>query len=123
MGTRSITDFVNANGKVILTIYRHYDGYPEGHGAQLVLFASNSKFTNGVPPGSEFGKVFNGFEDFVAQCLVYLKGTDVGNIYVIPPEADNRGEEYAYIVKEVTDGVKIGYYDVYEGMTQLIPLN
>jgi hypothetical protein len=50
MGTRSLTHVIESykdNGKkkkqTLLTMYRQYDGYPRGHGADLVEFLEGSK--------------------------------------------------------------------------------
>lgn len=39
MGTRSLTVFIDEhNDKEIVVMYRQMDGYPEGHGQDLVDF-------------------------------------------------------------------------------------
>ena len=38
MGTRSLTFVYNDNKKPIINLYRQYDGYPSGHGAELAEF-------------------------------------------------------------------------------------
>ena len=39
MGTRSLTTFIDDHTEEeIVVMYRQYDGYPEGHGRDLVNF-------------------------------------------------------------------------------------
>lgn len=38
MSTRSTTHFIGSGGRLVANIYRHSDGYPEGHGADLSRF-------------------------------------------------------------------------------------
>ena len=65
MGTRSLTTFVetykdNSGKKVkneIVTMYRQYDGYMEGHGKDLADFLAGGKLVNGIgmDEGSQVG--------------------------------------------------------------------
>ena len=85
MGTRSLTHFVDSNKQTILTLYRHYDGYPSGHGKDLEHLID------------KWWSQCNGFEDFVAMCISELK-TEPYNFYIYPPNSKNCGEEYTYTV-------------------------
>lgn len=38
MGTSSLTYIYNTEGRIILIMYRQYDGYPSGHGNDLAIF-------------------------------------------------------------------------------------
>ena len=46
MGTRALT-FVYEGDKPLVNLYRQYDGYPTGHGAELAQFLSDSKVMAG----------------------------------------------------------------------------
>ena len=48
MGTRCLTVFKNAKNKEIAVLYRQYDGYLDGHGAELADFLKNKKIVNGL---------------------------------------------------------------------------
>ena len=44
MGTRSLTTFIDDHTKEeIVVMYRHYDGYPSGHGKDLIDFLNKIK--------------------------------------------------------------------------------
>ena len=47
MGTRSLTHFVE-EGETLATIYRQFDGYPEGHGIELLNFLRDMHIVNGM---------------------------------------------------------------------------
>ncbi len=47
MGTRALT-FVYDGDKPIVNLYRQYDGYPTGHGAELAQFLDGFKIVNGI---------------------------------------------------------------------------
>ena len=44
MGTRSLT-FVYDEDTPLINMYRQYDGYPSGHGAELADFLNKSKYS------------------------------------------------------------------------------
>lgn len=101
MGTRSITKVYNDEGKPICTIYRHMDGYPSGHGQVLADWLSQKTIVNGIGsawPGKDEGKQqANGMGDLAAQLVCYLKsGSDVGGIYLHPPNTKDLGQDYSY---------------------------
>lgn len=110
MGTRSLTHIVsNEFGKeqILCTIYRQYDGYPGGHGADIALFLDSKHLVNGI---SGDRAVFNGAGDLAAQLVTILKrgargtasdisdGIEPGGIYLTTPGAKDHGEEYTYTV-------------------------
>lgn len=111
MGTRSLTHIREGNklGKVLLTIYRQYDGYPDGHGLDLAEFLKDMNVVNGLTM-DEKKKVANGMGCLAAQLVAHLK-QGPGNIYIYPPKSTDCGEEYVYTI----------YYDgdLYKGGGQL----
>jgi len=106
MGTRSLTHVIETykhNGKkkkqTLLTMYRQYDGYPSGHGADLVNFLEGSKVVNGYGMGDEGSKkVFNGTGCLAAQLVAHFK-KGVGGFYLQRPNAKDCGEEYTYDIE------------------------
>lgn len=98
MGTRSLT-FVHeeyTDGTVpILCLYRQYDGYPEGHGAELAAFMNGFTIVNGLGAKSE-RKIANGMGCFAAQLVAHFK-TDPGQFYIhAPVEGRDDGQDYEY---------------------------
>jgi len=96
MGTRSLTH-VYHDDKVILTLYRQFDGYPEGLGLDLAKFLDGFVVVNG------FGiknpeKCANGMGCLAAQLVCHLKD-GVGNVYIYPVESKDCDEEYVYHIR------------------------
>ena len=120
MGTRSLTTFVetykdNSGKKVkneIVTMYRQFDGYMEGHGKDLADFLAGGKLVNGIGGGDKF--VFNGMGCLSAQVVAHFK--DGAGGFYLQRANKNSGEEYRYKVigdfetKEITIEVfEVGY--------------
>jgi len=80
MSTRGLIHFKNMDNQTMLTLYNHHDSYPEGLGRNLVEFLSKGRIGNGMGLDVQFGEFFNGFDDLVAQTVVFLKGNTVGAI-------------------------------------------
>jgi len=106
MGTRSLTyvyDDYSVNTP-IMCMYRQYDGYPTGHGAELSEFLHDGKLVNGIPFGST-GKMFNGMGCLAAQLVAHFKN-EVGGFYLYPPVlGQSCGQEYEYHIRK--DEIKI----------------
>ncbi len=102
MGTPCVTDIHDENGDVIVTMYRHWDGFPEGYGAELEDFLAEFTVGNGVYQGAKLGEFANGMECLAAQIVAHFK-TEVGNIYLYKAGTRGIGEEYIYHV-ELKDG-------------------
>lgn len=104
MGTRSLTTFIETytpdEGKPkkekIVTMYRQYDGYPTGHGAELAEFLTQGKLVNGITMG-ENQLVFNGMGCLSAQVVAHFKD-GAGGIYLYRGGTKDCGEEYHYEV-------------------------
>ncbi len=106
MGTRSLTYVYDdyADNTPIICMYRQYDGYPAGHGAELAEFLHDGKLVNGIPFGTT-EKMFNGMGCLAAQMIAHFK-TDVGGFYLYPPVLNQDcGQDYEYHVTK--DTVKI----------------
>lgn len=118
MGTRSLT-FVYDNGKEILNMYRQYDGYPTGHGAELAEFLGAGRLVNGIPSDAK-GIVFNGMGCLAAQMVAHFK-TDSGGIYLESVDSKDCGQDYEYHVSLVDDALNIKVINCgcnFFGMTQ-----
>ena len=93
MGTRSLT-FVYDGQEPIINMYRQYDGYPTGHGAELAEFLTPFSLVNGLQLG-ETRKVANGMGCLAAQLVANFKD-GAGGIYLYPTSAVDCGQDYEY---------------------------
>lgn len=94
MGARSLTVVLNSNDREICVLYRQYDGYPTGHGAELQEFLSGFQIVNGL--GSEREeKIANGMDCLAAQVIAHFK-KEAGGFYLYPAGTRDCGEEYIY---------------------------
>ena len=113
MGTRSLT-FVyseSVEGKraePIINMYRQFDGYPSGHGAELSEFLSGGEIVNGLRLGRE-GKFFNGMSDLAAQLVANFK-KESGGFYLYPVTAKDCGQDYEYHIYNIDGELKIEVY-------------
>lgn len=113
MGTRSLT-FVYSESKrgekaePIMNMYRQFDGYPSGHGAELSEFLSGGKIVNGLRLGRE-GKFFNGMGDLAAQLVANFK-KESGGFYLYPVTAKDCGQDYEYHIYNIDGELKIEVY-------------
>lgn len=101
MGTRCLTAFVDADGTEICRMYRQFDGYPEGHGRELVAFLTGRYLVNGFTREDEAGgKAANGMGDLAAQVVAHFKVKEpIGFFYLYPPNTEGVGEEFVYTVR------------------------
>ena len=106
MGTRSLTFIYDTykarNGRAvhrpIINLYRQYDGYPSGHGAEIVEFLKQFTMTNGIPVGRDNTerRIANGMGCLAAQFVSNFKGSDAGQFYLYPVTAKDCGQDYEY---------------------------
>lgn len=95
MGTRSLTHIKSDDGtKTLLTIYKQYDGYPEGLGQDLANLIGGMNIVNGYSEGDSA----NGMSCLAAQVVKALKD-GIGNVYIYPANAKDCGEEYTYVIR------------------------
>ena len=117
MGTRSLTYIEESYGENrekkqnILCMYRQYDGYLSGHGAELAEFLQDFTVVNGYNSGTP-KRAANGMGCLAAQLIAHFKD-DIGNIYIHEPNDSDCGEEYTYTVYEEDGKVRIRAYDVW----------
>ncbi len=96
MGTRCLTIVEEVGGVEICVLYRQYDGYPTGHGAELKSFLEGMQLVNGLGLGDQ-NRMANGMDCLAAQLIAYLK-TEPGGFYLYPAGTRDCGEEYIYTV-------------------------
>ena len=107
MGTRSLT-YVYDDYDIttpIVCMYRQFDGYPSGHGAELAEFLNSfDAIVNGIRIG-DTRKISNGMGCLAAQMIAHFK-KDVGGFYLYPPKlGQSCGQEYEYHIRK--DEIKI----------------
>jgi len=113
MGTRSLT-FVYSESKSgekatpIMNMYRQYDGYPSGHGAELAEFLSGGRLVNGLS-GMGKEKQFNGMGCLAAQMVANFKD-GAGSFYLYPVTTTDCGQDYEYHIFNIDGQFKIDVY-------------
>lgn len=102
MGTRALTRVFEHGADVpLVTLYRQMDGYPDGHGKELLGFAKGMPITNGIR-GDGKGTA-NGMGCFAAQLIAHFKRA-AGAHYVTP--ADPGWDGYAYDIRPDRDTMR-----------------
>lgn len=96
MGTRSLT-FVYEDNEAFINLYRQYDGYPSGHGAELARFLNRGRLVNGL--SGKDTQVFNGMGCLAAQMVANFKDGP-GQFYLHSVNAKDCGQDYEYHVYE-----------------------
>jgi len=94
MGTRSTTKIYEKFGdkkRLLLALYKQYDGYIDGWGLELSKFLKSKPFVNGI---SDNDKVFNGLGCFALQLVCDFK-KGAGELYATNPDDE---QEYNYII-------------------------
>ena len=82
--------------KDIVSIYNHYDGYPEGLGVTLASYLDGKVITNGLGSRDDYD-YFNGLGCLAASLIEELKDGP-GNIYIEDPECPHDWIDYDYYV-------------------------
>jgi hypothetical protein len=114
MGTRGNV-VVQEQGQNIVRIYRHFDTYPEGLGADLVSILQGAEIINGIRAGQQAPAFFNGMGCMAAYLVGKLKGDSIGNVRLELPDEEPDGLfiEYVYTLylpaeTETDFGVPVG---------------
>jgi len=106
MSTRALAKIYDDSGeKVLVTIYKHWDGYPEGFGAELELICNGYTLVNGIGLDSKY-VVANGMPCFAATLIKELK-REAGDVYVYPPDTSGMWAEYIYHIKPDGEQIKV----------------
>jgi len=104
MGTRATikiakreegVSFSEKPDKKLVSIYHHFDGYPEGLGVTLASYLDDKKITNGLGKDREY--CFNGLGCMAASIIAELK-EEAGNVYIEDPERPNGWIDYEYYI-------------------------
>ena len=104
MGTRATikiakreegVSFSEKPDKFIVSIYQHYDGYPEGLGVTLASYLEDKKIVNGL--GGNASDVFNGLGCLAASLIAELKYKP-GNVYIEDPNNPHGWIDYEYYI-------------------------
>ena len=104
MSTRAVAEVFNDDGTILVTIYKHWDGYPDGFGADLEKICSKYKLVNGLGMGDNTF-VSNGMGCFAATLIKTLKD-DAGDVYITL--TGSRGwAEYLYKIKPNGDRIEV----------------
>ena len=123
MSTRSLVRFVKREEgvsfsehpeRVEVQVYKHYDGYPEGHPLELAKFLKDFKIVNGVPyPDPD--RIANGLGCLAAQYIAALK-INAGDLYVENPDTEHDWIEYiTYVWGDDGKNIWISIFDIEEG--------
>lgn len=104
MSTRSLTHVVNEDNVTVVTMYRQNDGYPTAHGSQLARVV-DKEIVNGFSGDMDAKYHANGMACLAAQVVSAFK-SELGGIYLLPPDMDNVAEEYVYIISAPTSATK-----------------
>ncbi len=107
MGTRALT-FVYDGEKPIVNLYRQYDGYPTGHGAELAEFLNGFKIVNGI--GAEKTRIANGMGCLAAQVVAHFKDS-VGGFYIHSVDSTECGQDYEYHVYQKDKELRVRVTD------------
>ena len=114
MGTRSLT-VINDEWKneEICVLYRQYDGYPEGHGIDLLNFLKDMNLVDGIKSFDKEKRTANGMDCLAAQIVSYFK-TGVGDFYLHSAGSRDMCEEFIYTIYIKDKILHIKVEDVYD---------
>jgi hypothetical protein len=117
MGTRSLTVFNNEmDNSEIVVLYRQYDGYPTGHGRDLLSFLNNMEIVDGIS-NTEKRRIANGMGCLSAQVVAHLKEAP-GDFYLHSAGTRDIGEEFIYTLY-YTEELRIKVQDTYDNGNNL----
>lgn len=114
MGTRSLTHiYACAEDKTpLVTIYRQFDGYPEGHGQEIREILGGRQLVNGY---NDKSKQCNGMGCAAALLIGALKGGNCGGIYIESCGASDCGEEFTYRLFPCGETFRLVIDGIYDG--------
>jgi len=121
MSTRSLVRFAKREEgvsfsehpeRVEVQVYKHYDGYPQGHPVDLAKFLNRFRIVNGLTNDST--EVANGLDCLAAQYIAKFK-TEPGDLYVENPDTKHYDVEYiTYVWGIENKDIWISIFDVYD---------
>lgn len=120
MATRAALWLHDEEGKKLLSLYKHWDGYPEdpGLGSRIYNVVSGKKIVNGYDLYDSKLDTANGTDDLAASLACELKKSvlGVGDVYLIPEAWDDRKHvdaQFCYLLTFVKEeGVLIPHIRV-----------
>ena len=122
MSTRSLVRFATREEgvsfsehpeRVEVQVYKHYDGYPEGHPVNLARFLNKFEIVNGVPFEDD-SRVANGLGCLAAQYIAAFK-MKPGDLYIENPDTEHGDIEYiTYVWGIENKDIWMSVFDVYE---------
>lgn len=115
MSTRSIThihEHHSGHESVVCSFYRHCDGYPDGHGADLKAWLAGKRLINGIGAGFDPARDFNRAGAMAVPLMAHIQ--EVSGCETIPTGESGYGEEYIYHVFFRDGRFEIATEDVYE---------
>jgi hypothetical protein len=114
MGTRSLTFVYEKYGDKqmpIINMYRQFDGYPSGHGAELAEFLNGFRIVNGY--SGDPVKTANGMSCLSAQLVANFK-KNIGQFYLHLTDARDCGQDYEYHITQSENGsLNVSIFDTY----------
>jgi hypothetical protein len=113
MGTRCLTFVYEKYGQVqkpVCNMYRQFDGYPTGHGAELAEFLNGGRLVNGlIHTETPEEMVYNGMGCLAASMVSHFKQTP-GSFYIYSTDERDCGQDYEYHIFN-KDGLYIEVYN------------
>jgi hypothetical protein len=113
MGTRSLTFVYEKYGQIqkpVVNMYRQFDGYPTGHGAELAEFLNGGRLVNGLIQTKTVDEaVYNGMGCLAASMVSHFKQTP-GGFYIHPTDVTDCGQDYEYHVYDKSGKLYIEAY-------------
>ena len=114
MGTRSLTVINDEwDNEEICVLYRQYDGYPEGHGTDLLNFLKNMNLVNGINSKNIKLRISNGMDCLAAQIVAHFK-QQPGYFYLHSAGSRDMCEEFIYTIYIKDKILHIKVEDVYD---------
>ena len=121
MATRSLVRFaIREEGvsfsehpeRVEVQVYKHYDGYPEGHPLDLAKFLKEFKIVSGL--GIDTYQMANGLGCLAAQYVAAFK-MKAGDIYIENQDTQHGDIEYVtYVWGDNGKNIWMSIFDTYE---------
>ena len=121
MSTRSLVRFVKREEgvsfsehpeRVEVQVYKHYDGYPEGHPLDLAKFLKEFKIVSGL--GIDTYQMANGLGCLAAQYVAAFK-MKAGDIYIENQDTRHGDIEYVtYVWGDHGKNIWMSIFDTYE---------
>ena len=122
MATRSLVRFAERKEgvsfsehpeRIEVQVYKHYDGYPEGHPVNLARFLKGFNIVNGVPY-PEPDRIANGLGCLAAQYVAAFK-EQPGDLYIENPDTQHGDIEYVtYVWGDDGKSIWMSIFDTYE---------